>query len=152
VQEVWTRPSREYLRQHRGALPAILKRYPVETIISVAEDGNALDPSYQELDADNGLLWRLDGEGFRTWWRHITTLTVQYTGGYVLPANVPLRLQTAALTMIKHRWGTRERDPSLRQVSIPGVIERQYWVGGPGVGDIPPEVAGVLDSIADARA
>jgi hypothetical protein len=42
-------------------------------------------------------------------------------------------------------WASRGRDPTLRSESIPGVIDRQFWVGA--VGDpamLPPRVLASL--------
>jgi hypothetical protein len=75
-------------------------------------------------------------------------LTVQYTGGYDLPGSVPLPLQQACLTLLKHRWSARTRDPSLRAIDIPGVVSKTFWVSNNADG-LPPEVQQLLDPYMD---
>lgn len=137
-----------------GALA--LRRFPIASVTSVIEDNAVeddgitpltVDPSDYEIDPTAGLLWRLLCDHPSFW--YAGKIAVTYVGGYDLPTTVDLRLQQACLLLLKHRWAARGRDPMLRQVSIPGIIERQYWVGSPGASDMPPEAASLLESFRE---
>ncbi len=63
--------------------------------------------------------------------------------------NLPPAIEGAVVALVSDYWASRGRDPTLRAETIPGVIERQFWVGA--VGDpamLPPRV---LASIAPFR-
>lgn len=133
--------------------PLTLRMWPVVSVTSVVEDDAveddgttplAVDPGDYELDPSAGQLWRLLDDHPSYWYAGKTVVT--YVGGYALPGAAPLRLQQACLLLLKHRWAARGRDPMLRQVSIPGIIERQYWVGPTSGSDMPPEVEALIES------
>jgi uncharacterized phiE125 gp8 family phage protein len=130
-----------------------LKRTPVSKIASVTVDDVALDPSEYRLDPDAGLLDRLSTNGFPCAWCFCKSVIVAYTGGYALPGNtgrsLPYGIEGAVVALVSDYWASRGRDPTLRSESIPGLIDRQFWVGA--VGDpalLPPRV---LASIAQFR-
>jgi hypothetical protein len=145
----------ETFRGRRGAVR--LSRYPVTALASVTDTGNTDITADFVLDADVGLLRRaglpndwferdLDW-GWAQGWPGFD-LTVHYSGGYALPDSVPLPLQQACLTMLKHRWAARTRDPSLRQIDIPGVVSKSFWVSS-NAGGLPPEVQELLGAYQD---
>jgi hypothetical protein len=130
-----------------------LSRYPVTVLTSVTDSGNTDLTAYFDLDAESGLLRR---KGIPNDWfeRNLDygwpcfDLTVLYSGGYALPGGVPLPLQQACLTMLKHRWSARTRDPSLRAIDIPGVVSKTFWVSSNADG-LPPEVQQLIDAYTD---
>lgn len=130
----------------RGRVEALqLSRWPVSTIGTVIEDGVTLAASGYELNADAGELWRLDGSDQRIGWAR-AKITVAYTGGYDMPDGLPEDLQRACIDMVKSLWFRQSRDPLVRQESVPGVLEQQFWVGAPGDnGALPPDVTARLD-------
>ena len=129
-----------------------LRRFPVLSIASVAEDGTALDPSLYESDPSVGFLWRLNEQDRRIAFQAFKRIDVAYTAGYALPDGVPPALQQGCLVLLKHRWAARERDPALRQESVPNVYEAQYWVGSVGEnGALPPEVIDLVNPFRDPR-
>jgi hypothetical protein len=130
-----------------------LRRTPVVKIDSVTVDDIALDASEFRLDPDAGLLDRLSSDGIPCGWFFCKSIIVAYTGGFILPGesgrNLPSAIEGAVVALVSDYWASRGRDPTLRAETIPGVIERQFWVGA--VGDpamLPPRV---LASIATFR-
>ncbi len=130
-----------------------LRRTPVVKIDSVRVDGIALDASEFRLDPDAGLLDRLSSDGIPCAWSFCKSVVVAYTAGFILPGasgrNLPPAIEGAVVALVSDYWASRGRDPTLRSETIPGVIERQFWVGA--VGDpamLPPRV---LASIAPFR-
>jgi len=78
---------------------------------------------------------------------------VAYTAGFILPGasgrNLPYAIEGAVVALVSDYWASSGRDPTLRAESIPGVIERQFWVGAVGEAQLlPPRV---LASIAPFR-
>lgn len=143
--EFWPRREVWPGQVQAGIAPLQLARWPVQSIVSVTQDGDALaDSTDYRLDAEAGQLWRLDGNGYPAYWLPYN-ITVNYIGGY---AAIPDDLQDACIRLVKARWFARTRDPGLRGETTPGVYEAQYWLGsGPGAsGNMPPDVAGLLDS------
>ena len=63
--------------------------------------------------------------------------------------NLAYAIEGAVVALVSDYWASRGRDPTLRSESIPGVIDRQFWVGAVGdPGLLPPRV---LASIAPFR-
>jgi hypothetical protein len=86
---------------------------------------------------------RIDGGGYPRNWPAVA-IAVQYKGGY---DQIPADIQDAALRMVRARWLGRNRDPLLRQESIPGVRDVTYWVpAGDSNANMPPDVADILDN------
>ena len=130
-----------------------LRRTPVVKIDSVTVDDIAFDPSEFRLDPEAGLLDRLSSGGIPCAWFFCKSAVVTYTAGFILPGasgrNLPPAIEGAVVALVSDYWASRGRDPTLRAETIPGVIERQFWVGA--VGDpamLPPRV---LASIAPFR-
>ncbi len=128
-----------------------LARYPVTNVVSITEDGTALATTDYLWDEPQGIVYRLTTDGTPISWYGSTTV-ITYTAGYDLLDGLPPEVEQACLTLLKHRRSSRGRDPLLRQISVPGVQEETYWVGG--IGDnaaVPPEVAGLLAQHIDMR-
>ena len=125
--------------------PVWLSRWPGNTVTSVTVDGNAVTDF--EVDPDNGALYRLDADGDRLYWQtgSLRKMVVVYTGGY---DTIPADIQRAALDLSKSRYYSQLRDPSLKEVDIPGVIKESYWVGqvGSEISGIPSIIASSLDT------
>lgn len=123
----------------------ILRRYPLESVTSVVIDGETLDPTLYESEND-GSLYRLDSSGNEISWR-FRKLVVVYVGGYELLGGLPSSIERATINLVKLMQSATSRDPLVKQESIPGVGEWQYWVGGiPGsVGNLPPDIQAMLD-------
>ena len=130
-----------------------LTRTPVSTLASVTVDDALLDPSDYRLDPGAGLLDRLSSDGLPCAWRFCKSVKVAYTAGFILPGasgrNLPYAIEGAVVALVSDYWASRGRDPTLRSESIPGLIDRQFWVGAVGdPGLLPPRV---LASIAQFR-
>jgi uncharacterized phiE125 gp8 family phage protein len=145
----WPRPI------HHG-VPAqttlFLRRTPASGIDSVTIDDTLLDPSEYRLDPDAGLLDRLSS-GYPCSWCFSKSVVVLYTAGYILPGNpgrtLDYGIEGAVVALVSDYWASRGRDPTLRAETIPGVIQREFWVGAVGdPGLLPPRI---LASIAQFR-
>lgn len=132
-----------YVYRHENKAPSILlQRNPVVTITSIVQDGTSLvaDVDYQ-LDAKEGLLYRLDpASDALTFW-NFNKLTVTYSGGWALLGSLPLSIERACISHVKALRSSADRDPNIKQESIPGVLETSYWIGGP-----PGSVSGALST------
>lgn len=134
-------------RHDRDRHYLLLDRTPVTDFTSVVEDDG--DPLVEgtdfEVDTGSGELFRLSGSN-RCRWHACSSVTVTYTGGYVLMGTLPYPIEQACLTLIKHRASARGRDPMLRSQNVVGVLEETFWVGAVGDnGAMPPEAAAMLD-------
>jgi hypothetical protein len=125
----------------------VLARFPVTAISSVTENGDAVASTEYRCDTETGILYRLDTDGNRVQWE-ADTVVVAYTGGYT---TIPADLDGAVIGLIKHMRASRRRDPSVRSVRVPDVIETTFWVKGPGESNLPPDIAGTLDLYRAAR-
>lgn len=140
---------RETFRLRRGhhwacepVLP--LKRYPIASITSVTEDGTALTTDQYEVEPESGLLYRLC-DGLRREWTAATVVVV-YTGGYVLLPELPDAIEQACISLVSHYRANAGRDMALRSESIPGVVDRAWWVNTTGAdSSMPPDVPGLID-------
>jgi len=121
-----------------------LDRFPVPSITSVAVDGTALATTEYEVEAESGLLFQLSGES-RVCWSG-TKIVITYVGGYEFE-DLPPDIGRACLEQIKALHFSAARDPLVKATDIPGVMSKQYWVGG--VGDdaaVCPAAAARLES------
>ncbi len=138
VREVW--------RPDRCVESLSLARFPVTNIASVVEDGTTLASSDYEVDPDSGLLYRLISDE-RTAWR-ARKITVQYTGGYILPeqANrtLPHDVQRACILMVSAAYLAKGRDPMLRSESAQDVGQVSYLDPRTGMEAMPPQAAALL--------
>jgi hypothetical protein len=130
------RLSRTMTRLHyTDPAPLHLSRRPIVSIASVVAAGTALDPASYEIRAGEGAIYRLAGDGRCDW--SVGTTVVVYDAGWV---TVPERLKLANEKLMRLYWFENGRDPSERQISIPGVIEVQRWIGAPADPSIPQDV------------
>jgi hypothetical protein len=130
-----------------------LQRTPVTAIDSVTVDDVPLAETDYRLDPDAGLLDRLASDGTPFSWCFCRSVVVTYSAGFVLPGDpgrtLPAGIEGAVVALVSDYWGSRGRDPTLRSEIIPGLIERQFWVGAVGDAELlPPRV---LASIAPFR-
>lgn len=126
----------------------LLSRNPVTAIISVTQDNTLLtqDVDY-ELDPTEGILYRLDSNQNSIQWS-FSKLAVNYTAGWDLLGTLPQAIERACISHVKALRSSADRDPNVKQESIPGVLETSYWIGGPPgstTGALSTEVTGLLD-------
>jgi hypothetical protein len=128
-----------------GIAPLQLKRWPIveDGVSAVVEDGVTLvDSTDYRVDYANGQLIRLDGAGYPTQWP-ARAIAVTYDAGF---SAIPADVQDAAVRMVNARLQGRGRDPNLRQESIPGVREVQYWIPNSPTGNMAPDIEDLLDN------
>lgn len=128
-------------------MPLTLARWPVTTLTSVVEEGTTLATTDYEIDKATGCLWRLSN-GYRARW-YAVNVVVAYIAGYADSTAPRSPLATACLSVLKHRWSARSRDPMVKSQDIPGVLKTDYWVGSVGDGPFPPDVIALLDPFRD---
>lgn len=121
-----------------------LSRWPVVSAVIVIENGITLvDGIDYRVDAGNGNLVRLDADLYpRPWcaW----PISAQYDGGF---AEIPDDVADAVIRMVTRRYSVKGRDPNLKQLSVPGVIEQSWWIGtGGDAGNLSPDIADVLEN------
>jgi hypothetical protein len=132
-----TRVTSDPRRHYSSEL--VLSRRPIVSVTSVTEDGTALTSADYEIFASKGALRRLTGATAMFW--YAATTVIVYDAGW---DTVPTDIKFAAEQLARAYWFQNARDPALRQISVPGVIERQYWVGSAGDPDIPQNVMDML--------
>ena len=91
-------------------------------LVTITENGAELDTTAFEVDAEHGLLYRLDSYGASAAWTG-TAAILDYDAGY---DPIPPDVQAATLEWINARWSAQARDPALRSETIPDVIS-QMW-------------------------
>jgi hypothetical protein len=117
----------------------LLSRRPVTVIANATEFETIIDPTGYALDANEGSIERLCGDRSAYWHG---TCVVSYTGGYALAA-VPPDLQGATIDLVTYIRQRAARDPTVRSVEIPGVINETFQqVTATG---IPDHVSCVID-------
>lgn len=113
----------ETFRLARRVATLRLARRPVAAVTSVVENGTTLDPVSYELDPASGLVTRLSGDQ-PCWWP-CGKVAFAFTAGYVA---APDDLKLAAAKLAAVLAAESGHDPNLKRESIPGVIEREWWV------------------------
>lgn len=152
VTEVWRLPL---WRHPSPRLPAseelVVRRFPIQSFVSVVEDANTPLTQGVDFEADmgSGQLWRLDQLGNRIHW-NTQTVTIQYEGGYALDDVRLSDAQLAVEILVKQRFAEQgTRDPNLVRENIPGVVDRQWWVPATKESSLPLEVQDLLDGYRD---
>jgi uncharacterized phiE125 gp8 family phage protein len=131
----------------------VLDRSPVASVTSVTVDDVLVPLIEYRLDADAGILYRLDASGYPSRWEWTKSIIVVYAGGFLLPGetgrNLPPALEAAVIELMQSYWLSRGRDPLIKAEDVPGLGSVQYWVGSVGeAGELPP---GVVTKIAPFR-
>ena len=133
-----------------GSSSILLERRPVVEITAISSDTGALIDGEWVVDPVNGLVLWVDGAGMAAPWRFIT-LSVFYSGGWLMPDDegrtLPPAIEAAAVAYCRSMLSSRDRDPMLRSVEIPGVITRDYYSGSRAGGEnsmLPSDVASML--------
>ncbi|MFG1349090.1 phage head-tail connector protein [Xanthobacter autotrophicus] len=118
--------------------PLRLRRYPVDQVsVAVTEAGVILSSGSWELDPGAGLLWRVDAAVNRTYWPK-GSITVTYSGGYLLPAEAPADLARACAIIVNQFRFATPLDPTLKAETVDGVGRQEFWVGS-----LPSSSAGI---------
>lgn len=122
-----------------------LERYPVATITSVTVDGVLVAASEYRLDAETGILYRLDANGYPCIWSWCKDVVIVYAAGYIVPGetnrDLPYPVEGAVIDLVSSFWASRGRDPKVKSEDIPGLGSVEYWVGAVGAaGSLPPDV------------
>jgi hypothetical protein len=111
--------------EHQGDRTVLyLSRRPIVAITSVVEAGTTLVAADYEVRAGSGGLMRLFNGNPMEWARGL--VVVSYDAGW---DTVPEGLKRAAEKLMRLYWFKDGRDPNVRQINIPGVMEVQRWIG-----------------------
>jgi len=115
-----------------------LARQPVTEVTAVTEAGSELSSGDWELEGRG--LYRSTGSERMTW--SVGQVSVSYSAGY---STVPYDLKYAAIKFMQAELNTAGRDPLLRRVSIPDVIDKEFWVDPTKSEIVPAEVLSILE-------
>lgn len=119
-----------------GCGPLSLARRPT-SVTSVTIDGDAVDAADYELNGRD--LYALSDDEISEW--DSGKITVVYVAGF---ATAPDDIKLAAAKLVTATSAESTRDPSLKRVDIPGVIEEEYWVAPSGDPLLSREVSDLL--------
>ena len=118
----------------------VMSRRPIVEITSITEAGTALAAA--DYETDSSLLFRLTSDEMSPW--ACGKIVVTYSAGW---ETVPPDLKLAAAKLAGVFWSEGTRiDPNLKRVDIPGVMEKEWWVGPSDDPAIPQEVLDLLES------
>lgn len=141
VDEFRMRPG---MRQSSPRIETLqLSRYPVSSVASLTENGAVL---VQDVDfavkVASGQIVRLSngGDGLKHW--SVFPIVVAYVGGY---EDIPEDVIDACIITVRARWLGKDRDASVREVVVPGVLTQAYGTGNSSAGAIPPDACDLLD-------
>lgn len=129
-----------------GVKPLQLTRFPIiaNGVTLVIENGVTLvDGTDYRVDYQNGQLSRLNSDSIYTRQWPAWTISVTYSAGY---AAIPDDVVDAVLRLVRARINARQRDPMLKGEEVPGVYRADYWVTTGMTGNMPPDVADLLDN------
>jgi hypothetical protein len=128
--------------------PLTLSNRPVALVVSVQEDGAALDTADWFL-AGGGCIWRRDGRATRNW--TATEIIVEYQAGYLLPGeagrDLPPDLEMACIRWVDAALAAdRESErPRVSKESLAGVGSWEFdVVKRHGADGMPPDAAALL--------
>lgn len=106
----------------------VCSRLPIVSVTSVVEDDDAaLDDALYQIDAEAGILRRLDDDGNLSRWS-TSRVTVIYEAGYTLLGTLPRPIEAACIQMVTRRVYNRGRDPQLRREEVHGATTLEWWV------------------------
>lgn len=136
----------ETLRGVAHGIIVLARRHQI-SINSITVDGTALATDDFTVDAESGLLYRLQGDRLLPW--RAQKLVITYAAGF---ATVPGDLVGAASDLVRLRRSEVARDPLVRseRVDVEGVeaVQTDYWVSSAGPSSssspAPPEISARL--------
>lgn len=120
-------------------------RWPILTLSSLVDDTDTLiDGTDFRSDLPKGLFYRLSPFiGSVVDWPAVP-VTLIYQAGF---ATVPADVEDAVIRMVRSRWFAKGRDPMVREINVPGVLEQQFWIPtGTDAGAMTPDVTDILDN------
>jgi hypothetical protein len=125
-------------RLDRDPSRLVLARDIAPTLTSVTEDGTALASADWLLDGS--LLYRLQADVPTVW--SASKVVVVYAAGYTLLTDASYDLERCCIDLVSRSYRARGRDPSLKSMRVPDVLDVSYW-GGPDatIGGLPSDVA-----------
>lgn len=137
TQTFWPQGGSEWLEY------LVLDRDPVTEIATVTVDD--VEDTYYRLDADAGLLYKLDSSGYPCRWIVCKSAVVAYTAGYELLGTLPYAIERATILLVKEMWAAIGRDPRVKAEDVPNLGRLEYWIGQMGhEGDLSPDVVTLL--------
>lgn len=141
---IW--PERDpYPAQVPGGVRVMqLSRWPLVSVAEVKEHDEVLvQDTHYLVDAQLGQITRLNVAGVPVDWG-MWGASITYTAGF---ATIPADLADACSRLVKARFMSAGRDERLTQETIPGVIERRWWVAsGADAGNLTPDVADIIEN------
>lgn len=137
---------RQTTRMSRPYDEFVLMGWPVASLTLFSENGIVLSDSQYELDKDTGYMTRLAGDLQIDW--PAGKYVAEFTAGYLLPgtvgANLPPSIERACKELAKGAVYAQTRDPQLKSLILPGVVEEVYFIGNPNGASLPVDVTGMI--------
>ncbi|MBO0904220.1 hypothetical protein [Jiella sonneratiae] len=129
----------------------LLSRSPVIAITEVLDGTQAIDIENTRQDAETGLLYRIDDDGYPLCWSG-ARLTVTYSAGYVLPSDedgapattLPEPVERAAIRLVGAYRSLSGRDQLIKSETVEGIGSTSWWVPGAGSVLADPEAEQLL--------
>ncbi|QOZ17443.1 hypothetical protein XI02_22320 [Bradyrhizobium sp. CCBAU 21365] len=116
-------------------------RYPIAEITSVSENDADLSADDFEADLEAGIIERLRSGCVVRWPQG--KVTVVYSAGYNLPADVPEPVERATIELVKQFYTSGDRDPLVRSETVEGAGSTDYFA--PPTGGFTPDVEALLE-------
>ena len=128
----------EYHGYGHGPRRLRLSRRPIVSVSSLTYDGVSQDTTNLLIDQSAGFIeWHFGRTG--AFWGN--EIAVSYIAGFDV---VPDDLKLAATMLAQQYLAAQSQEPGLRAITIPGVEERQYWIGQPQDPDFPQNILDIL--------
>ncbi|MCA6103933.1 hypothetical protein [Bradyrhizobium australafricanum] len=131
----------EIFRVRCGTQGLTTGRYPVTAISSIVENDTELSADDFEADLEAGIIERLRSGCVVRWPQG--KVTVIYSAGYNLPADVPEPVERATIELVKQFYSSGDRDPLVRSETVEGAGSTDYFA--PFTGGFTPEVEALLE-------
>lgn len=149
----WERGNNLVAVRNRNPLLSV-RMVPLLSISSIIERGVMLTEDVDfEVDYERGYIYRLNDCDEQRQWPAVKIVVI-YVAGFTLPTQgangenftLPADVEQAVIRMVKARYIARDRDPNMKSQTVPGVLETTFWIPNSDTGNMPPEIADILDN------
>jgi hypothetical protein len=137
---------KEVFRPDRAMKSLVLSKRFVSQISSIIEDSITLPAAEYEFGSEEGIVYRLRNDALCYW--EARKIEVTYTAGFMTP---PAALKMAASKLVATLFSRTARDPNLKRLFIPGVVEKDFWVSPSNDPLITTEINDLLAPYTDMR-
>lgn len=126
--------------------PLVLRRWPLISVASVQLNGETKPAGEYLVDKVTGMIWLVDGSGYRLDWGNGSRVVTAYTAGWTQAPDttnpIPSDISLAAMEYVKQVYNDRDRADNLKSERILDVYAVSYFDGAAGM---PRTVVQALD-------